>query len=134
MPPTAVSILWPDVPVSGPLLAVTGWLWGGLEVGLLVRDRIRGKGATSDDRGTRRLSVITIVVAVVAARAIAVLTHTDITLRLPGPGQRGCVVIGLVVMWLGLGNAGLGDRDAGPGVSHHRGSGGQSTGGGSGPV
>jgi hypothetical protein len=39
-------------------LTIAAWL--ALEAGLLIRDRVRGKGSTARDRGTLWLNIITI--------------------------------------------------------------------------
>ena len=44
---------------------MTAWLV--LEAGLLIRDRIRGKGSAARDRGTLWLNIVIITAAVVAA-------------------------------------------------------------------
>jgi len=46
-------------------LTIAAWL--ALEAGLMIRDRVRGKGSAARDRGTLWLNVIIITVAVVAA-------------------------------------------------------------------
>lgn len=50
-------------------ILVTFWAWAALEGVLLVRDLARGKGGTSQDRGTRRLIALSYLVAVLAAGA-----------------------------------------------------------------
>jgi len=51
-------------------LTIAAWL--ALEAGLMIRDRVRGKGSAARDRGTLRLNIIIITAAVVAA---GVLIH-----------------------------------------------------------
>jgi hypothetical protein len=41
--------------------------WLALEAGLLIRDRVRGKGSSARDQGTLWLNIIIITAAVVAA-------------------------------------------------------------------
>jgi protein-S-isoprenylcysteine O-methyltransferase Ste14 len=53
-----------------PAIEVTFWAWVLLELGLLVRDVVRGKGGTGQDRGTRRLIAVAYLVSVVAAGLI----------------------------------------------------------------
>jgi protein-S-isoprenylcysteine O-methyltransferase Ste14 len=78
-------------------LTLVAWLV--LEAGLLIRDRVRGKGGTARDRGTLRLNIIFIAAAVVAAGLLTgALKHA------PGWqfGSAGLTVAGLIVMWTGL--------------------------------
>lgn len=78
------------------LLTLVGW--GALEVALLARDRARGKGGTTRDQGTRRLTMLAWLVAFAAAQAVAVRLR-------PGAGwQLGHwhLVGGLVLLWVGL--------------------------------
>ena len=78
-------------------LTMTAWLV--LEAGLLIRDRIRGKGGAARDRGTLWLNFAIITAAVVAA---GLLTGA---VRNAGPwefGSAGLSAAGLLVMWTGL--------------------------------
>lgn len=78
-------------------LTMTAWLV--LEAGLLIRDRIRGKGSAARDRGTLWLNVVIITAAVVAA---GLLTGA---VKNAGPwefGSSGLSAAGLLVMWAGL--------------------------------
>jgi protein-S-isoprenylcysteine O-methyltransferase Ste14 len=74
-----------------PLLSVTLGCWVLLEVGLLVRDRLRDKGSRDRDRATRVLIRVTIGGAIVAASSAP-------SLRMPVPHR----VPGVIVVWLGL--------------------------------
>jgi protein-S-isoprenylcysteine O-methyltransferase Ste14 len=76
-------------------LTIAGWY--ALEISLLVRDRVRGKGAVERDGGTRVVNVVAIIASVSLASLAALLAPA---LRIGGPGQG--VTIGLIVMWLGL--------------------------------
>jgi hypothetical protein len=46
---------------------LTSYVWLAFEVGLLIRDRIRGQGRSARDRGTLWLNFIILAVAVTAA-------------------------------------------------------------------
>jgi hypothetical protein len=46
-------------------LTITAWL--ALGAGLLIRDRVRGKGSTAPDQGTLWLNIVIITAAAVAA-------------------------------------------------------------------
>jgi protein-S-isoprenylcysteine O-methyltransferase Ste14 len=85
------------------LFSVTGSGWLVLELVLLIRDRVRHKGSTADDRGTRALNFGLIVTAIVVSDVLAGLVGAHSPLRLPGAQPGGWQVIpGLVVAWLGL--------------------------------
>jgi protein-S-isoprenylcysteine O-methyltransferase Ste14 len=73
-------------------------VWFLLEVGLLVRDRVRGKGSTARDRGTMWLNIAVITAATVAA---GVLTGT-LGRGAWQFGTAALTVTGLLVMWVGL--------------------------------
>jgi protein-S-isoprenylcysteine O-methyltransferase Ste14 len=78
-------------------LTMTAWLV--LEAGLLIRDRIRGKGSAARDRGTLWLNIVIITAAVVAAGLLTGAVNNA------GPwefGSTGLSVVGLLVMWTGL--------------------------------
>jgi protein-S-isoprenylcysteine O-methyltransferase Ste14 len=77
-------------------LTIAAWL--ALEIGLLIRDRVRGKGSTAQDRGTLWLNLILIAVAVTAAGALTGALR-------PGGwqfGSTGLSAAGLLIMWTGL--------------------------------
>jgi len=85
------------------LLTVTGAVWLAFELGLLVRDRLRGRGGTGRDRGTRALNFALIVVSVAVANALTSVIGKHSPLRIPGAGAHGWPIItGLVIIWLGL--------------------------------
>ena len=76
---------------------MTAWLV--LEAGLLIRDRIRGKGSAARDHGTLWLNIVIITAAVVAAGLLTGAVNNA------GPrafGSTGLGVAGLLVMWTGL--------------------------------
>ncbi len=85
------------------LLAVTGVAWLVLEVSLTVRDRARGKGSTSEDRGTRALNFGLFMAAIAVADVLAAVTGKHSPLRIAGAGSGGgLIVAGLVIIYLGL--------------------------------
>lgn len=78
-------------------LTIAAWL--ALEAWLLIRDRVRGKGGTAQDKGTLRLNIIIITAAVVAAGTLTgVLKHTA-AWRF---GSTGLSLAGAIAMWTGL--------------------------------
>jgi protein-S-isoprenylcysteine O-methyltransferase Ste14 len=81
------------------LLTLTTLAWLTLEIGLLVRDRVRGTGRTTQDRGTRTLAQLTWIAAAIGAD----LAHSAL---LGDPswqfGTRALVAAGLIIMWTGL--------------------------------
>jgi protein-S-isoprenylcysteine O-methyltransferase Ste14 len=77
-------------------LIIAAWL--ALEVGLLIRDRVRGKGSAARDRGTLWLNII-ITAAVVAAGILTGMLQNAAAWQF---GSTGLSVAGLLVMWTGL--------------------------------
>ena len=77
-------------------LSIAAWYL--LEIGLLARDRIRGKGSVTRDRGTRVLNIVAIVAAISLASMAVRLAPT---LHTPAPAH--AATAGLIVLWLGLG-------------------------------
>ena len=78
-------------------LTMAAWLV--LEAGLLIRDRMRGKGSAARDQGTLWLNIVVITAAVTAA---GLLTGA---VKDAGPwefGSAGLSAAGLLVMWAGL--------------------------------
>jgi hypothetical protein len=72
---------------------IAGWL--AFEIGLLVRDWIRGKGSLARDKGTVWLNFLFIAVAVSGAGALSgPLRHTAWYF-----GSTGLSVVGLLLMW-----------------------------------
>jgi protein-S-isoprenylcysteine O-methyltransferase Ste14 len=69
--------------------------WALLEVGLRVREVVRGKGGRNRDRGSRVLIAISFGAAIAAASSATSLAPS---LRIPGAVQ----VFGVIVMWVGL--------------------------------
>jgi protein-S-isoprenylcysteine O-methyltransferase Ste14 len=73
--------------------------WLALEAGLLIRDRVRGKGSAVRDQGTLWLNIVIIAVAVAMAGMLTgALGHADVWQF----GSAGLNVAGPVVMWAGL--------------------------------
>ena len=69
--------------------------WLALEAGLLIRDRVRGKGSVARDHGTLWLNIIVIAAAVTAAgMLIGALNNAAWQF-----GSAGLSVAGPVVMW-----------------------------------
>ena len=78
-------------------LTITAWL--ALEAGLLIRDRVRGKGSIARDQGTLWLNIMIITAAVVAA---GILTGGLKNAAAWQFGSTRLIVAGLLVMWTGL--------------------------------
>jgi protein-S-isoprenylcysteine O-methyltransferase Ste14 len=77
-------------------LTMAAWL--ALEAGLLIRDRVRGKGSATRDQGTLWLNIIVIAAAVTAAGMLTgALSNAAWQF-----GSAGLSVAGPVVMWAGL--------------------------------
>ena len=75
---------------------VTAWL--ALEAGLVIRDRVRGKGSSARDQGTLWLNIVVIAVALAAAGTLtASFKHSAWQF-----GSTGLSVAGLTIMWVGL--------------------------------
>ena len=73
--------------------------WLALEAGLVIRDRVRGKGSAARDQGTLWLNIIVIAVAVSAAGMLTgALANAAWQF-----GSAGLSAAGLAVMWAGLG-------------------------------
>jgi protein-S-isoprenylcysteine O-methyltransferase Ste14 len=69
--------------------------WAALELGLRVRERLRGKGSAARDRATRELIAVSLGTAI----ALAALTASRATTpQIAGPHR----AAGLIVIWLGL--------------------------------
>jgi protein-S-isoprenylcysteine O-methyltransferase Ste14 len=85
------------------LITVVTFLWLILEVGLLVRDRVRGQGGTADDRGSRTLNFVVIIGAAVVSQVVASLLRGSTAVRLPAwQVSSWHVVTALVVILAGL--------------------------------
>jgi protein-S-isoprenylcysteine O-methyltransferase Ste14 len=81
------------------LVGLTTLAWLALEIGMLVRDRIRGTGSTAQDRGTLYLNFLVIVAAAVAAGAAQAALRHDAAWQF---GSRPVTAAGLLLMWAGL--------------------------------
>jgi protein-S-isoprenylcysteine O-methyltransferase Ste14 len=81
------------------VVQVTLAAWLVLEAGLLIRDRVRGKGGAGRDRGTLWLNIIVIAVAVSAAGIVTGALNKASAWQFESAGLS---VAGLIVMWAGL--------------------------------
>jgi protein-S-isoprenylcysteine O-methyltransferase Ste14 len=77
-------------------LTIAAWL--ALEAGLLVRDRIRGRGGFARDQGTLWLNII-IIAAALGAAGLLTASFKNSAWRF---GSAGLSVAGPIVMWAGL--------------------------------
>jgi protein-S-isoprenylcysteine O-methyltransferase Ste14 len=77
-------------------LTIAAWL--ALEAGLLIRDRIRGRGGFARDRGTLWLNIIIIAVALGVAGTLTASFKNSAWQF----GSAGLSVAGAIVMWVGL--------------------------------
>jgi len=80
------------------MVQLTMAAWLALEAGLLIRDRVRGKGGTARDRGTLWLNII-IITAAVGAAGMLTGAFSNAAWQF---GSAGLSVAGLIVMWTGL--------------------------------
>jgi protein-S-isoprenylcysteine O-methyltransferase Ste14 len=85
--------------VINVIVQLTIAVWLTLEAGLLIRDRVRGKGSAARDRGTLWLNVVIITAAVVAAGILTGVLQNAAAWQF---GSAGLSVAGLLVMWAGL--------------------------------
>ena len=92
--PTAFETVGSVDAQGSTVLSVTLACWGVLELGVRVREGVRGRGRTGHDRLTRVLIAITIGVAV----ALALNISPSRSLPVADPAR----VAGLAIMWLGL--------------------------------
>ncbi|MEU0534695.1 methyltransferase family protein [Amycolatopsis tolypomycina] len=82
---------------------LTSWLWLALEIGLVVRDRRRGRGSAADDRGTRWVVVALTLSATLAATVFGVVLPADSGIRFAALGHpHWAPAAGLAVMVAGL--------------------------------
>jgi protein-S-isoprenylcysteine O-methyltransferase Ste14 len=81
------------------LVGLTTLAWLALEVGMLIRDRIRGTGGTAEDRGPLILNFVVIVTAALAAGAAQAALRHDPAWQF---GSRPVTAAGLLLMWAGL--------------------------------
>jgi protein-S-isoprenylcysteine O-methyltransferase Ste14 len=85
--------------IAGIAVVLTLLAWAAFEASLLIRDAVRGKGSTANDRGTRSL----LVALSFAAFAAATLAAWSFGGKNAWSFGRGPEATGLVLMWLGLG-------------------------------
>ena len=78
---------------------LTIYIWLAFEVGLLVRDRIRGQGRSARDQGTLWLNFIILAVAVTAAGLFTGALKSDSAWQF---GNLELAATGLILMWTGL--------------------------------
>ena len=78
---------------------LTIYVWLAFEVGLLIRDRIRGQGRSARDRGTLWLNFIVLAVAVTAAGILTGALKHDSAWPF---GNLELAATGLILMWIGL--------------------------------
>jgi protein-S-isoprenylcysteine O-methyltransferase Ste14 len=80
------------------LLILIPAIWIGLEIGLVLRDRSRGKGTTTSDKGSRNYNFIAITAGILAA---ALLNGVP---KFIFPGGKTPVIffIGIAIMLLGM--------------------------------
>ncbi|GAB2451308.1 methyltransferase family protein [Nocardia tengchongensis] len=83
------------------LAIITTWVWLAFEIGLRVRDRLRGIGSTADDGGTRVTIGLLVAVAMTGANLAAIFLPAESPLRFPGPSLP-WLVAGIALMWLGF--------------------------------
>lgn len=79
-------------------VAVTLAVWLAVEAGLVLRDRVRGRGSTKRDRGTRSLLIVGWLIAFTGALWLAGQFSAASDWRL----GRWHTASGLVLMWVGL--------------------------------
>ena len=81
------------------MVQLTMAAWLALEAGLVIRDRVRGKGSAARDQGTLWLNIIIIAAAVGAAGMLSGAFSNAAAWQF---GSAGLAVAGLIVMWAGL--------------------------------
>ncbi len=85
--------------VIGMLVSLTTLAWLVLEIGMLIRDRVRGAGGMAQDRGTLLLNFLVIISAAVAANLAYLALRHDAGWQF---GSRPVAAAGLLLMWTGL--------------------------------
>ncbi|HTT54043.1 MAG TPA: isoprenylcysteine carboxylmethyltransferase family protein [Streptosporangiaceae bacterium] len=80
------------------LVGLTTLAWLALEIGMLIRDRVRGTGRMTQDRGTLVLNFLVITAALLAGVAQGML-RGDPAWQF---GSRPLAAAGLLLMWSGL--------------------------------
>jgi hypothetical protein len=87
---------------DNPFVLATIGVWLALEIAFVVRNRIRGRGGTAQDRGTRRLIALVTAAPFVLTGVVARALRHHSALWLPGGNTDAWLVVGLVVTWAGL--------------------------------
>lgn len=80
---------------------VITWGWMALEIGLRVRDRLRGTGSTAGDGRTRLTITLLMAASMIVAIVVAIVLPAGSPLRFPGPSLP-WVVLGVLLMVSGL--------------------------------
>jgi len=80
------------------VLIIVSVVWIAVEIYLVLRDNVRGKGTTAIDRRTRNYNFISLIVAISLAASISWIT----TFRFHGSGTSIVFWIGIVILCLGL--------------------------------
>lgn len=78
------------------------WVWLAFEIGLAVRDRLRSKGSTARDRGTRTVIMILVAVSIGVANVVSIVLPAGSDLRFTGSHPVIWQAIGVVLMVFGL--------------------------------
>jgi protein-S-isoprenylcysteine O-methyltransferase Ste14 len=81
------------------VVGLTTLAWLALEIGLLIRDVVRGTGATALDRGTRALAWLAWTVAAVGAGVAQRELRPYAAWQF---GTMGLVTVAVILMWAGL--------------------------------
>ncbi|MGA4788076.1 methyltransferase family protein [Nocardia sp. AB354] len=82
---------------------VTTWIWLLFEIGLAIRDRLRRKGSTTRDRGTRTTIMIVVAVSIAVANVVSIALPADSDLRFTTHREVVWQVAGVALMVVGLG-------------------------------
>jgi protein-S-isoprenylcysteine O-methyltransferase Ste14 len=80
------------------VLIIVSVVWIGVEIYLVLRDNVRGKGKTAIDRRTRNYNFISLVLAISLAASISWIT----TFRFHGGRTSIVFWIGIIILCLGL--------------------------------
>ncbi|MFR9753544.1 methyltransferase family protein [Nocardia sp. 004] len=78
------------------------WLWLAYEVGLIVRDKLRGRGSTAHDQRSRATIYVVVIVSVFCAALIGALLPESSPFAFPGPPPLFWQIVGLTLMGLGF--------------------------------
>ena len=96
-PRLASAVFWQNAlnGVIGMLVSLTTLAWLVLEIGMLIRDRVRGAGSMAQDRGTLLLNFGVIISAAVAANIAYLALRHDAAWQF---GSRPVAAAGLLLM------------------------------------